>query len=147
MLSAMAAFVPNIDIRALPAVAIATVAPSLATAACEEPDYDVIAETALYELRRYDSYLVAEVTVSEDLAVPARTVAVRRYSGFWSERNYRKQETLLLSALTTDNIKTRGAPLLARYNGPFTPWFLRRNEVMIDVDPASVRAAAPAGIE
>lgn len=79
------------------------------------------------------------ITIRE---VPARTMAVHRFSGFWSERNYRKHETLLLSALTTDNVRTRGAPMFARYNAPFTPWFLRRNEVMIEVEPASLGADA-----
>ncbi len=74
----------------------------------------------------------ARITLRE---VPARTMAVRRFSGFWSERNYQKNEAILLSALTTDNVRIVGEPLFARYNGPLTPWFLRRNEVMIEVDP------------
>ena len=67
--------------------------------------------------------------------VPARTMAVRRYSGSWSKRNYEKHEALLLAALADDHVPVTGEPLLARYNGPLTPWFLRRNEVMVEVAP------------
>ena len=66
--------------------------------------------------------------------VPERTVAVHRYSGSWSESNYAKHERKLLDALSNDGISTRGAPVSARYNAPFTPWFMRRNEVMIEID-------------
>lgn len=68
------------------------------------------------------------------LKVDARTVAVNRYSGSWSQSNYDEHEEELLTALRNDGIETVGEPTLARYNGPFTPWFLRRNEVMIDID-------------
>ena len=64
---------------------------------------------------------------------PARTVAVRRYSGRWTEANYRKHEATLLQALATDRLATIGTPILARYNAPFTPWFMRRNEVQIEL--------------
>lgn len=64
---------------------------------------------------------------------PARTVAVHRYSGGWSEGKYRKQEAEFLEALAVDRVRTSGEPMLARYNGPFTPWFLRRNEIQIEV--------------
>ena len=64
---------------------------------------------------------------------PPRTVAVHRYSGGWSEGKYRKQEATFLEALATDRVKTNGEPMLARYNGPFTPWFMRRNEIQIEV--------------
>ncbi len=67
--------------------------------------------------------------------VPARTMAVRRFSGFWSRRNYEKHEALLLTALADDHVQITGEPLLARYNGPLTPWFLRRNEIMVEVAP------------
>lgn len=66
--------------------------------------------------------------------VPAKTVAALRYSGFWSEKRYRKHEKKLLEALEADGIVVRGQPVLARYNGPFTPWFLRRNEVLVEID-------------
>lgn len=65
---------------------------------------------------------------------PSRVMAVRRYSGSWSEKNYRKNETALFDALQAAEVRTIGVPELARYNSPFTPWFLRRNEVMIEVD-------------
>ena len=63
--------------------------------------------------------------------VPARLMAVRRYSGSWSEKNYRKNETILLTALRERELKTEGAPIYARYNSPFSLWFMRRNEVLI----------------
>jgi len=65
--------------------------------------------------------------------VPARVVAARRYSGTWSEARYVEEESALFEALATDRIDTVGAPIFARYNGPFAPWFLRRNEVIVEV--------------
>ncbi len=65
--------------------------------------------------------------------IEPRTVAVKRFSGFWSEGNVDKHETRLLEQLREDGLKTIGEPKLARYNGPFTPWFLRRNEIMVEV--------------
>ena len=66
--------------------------------------------------------------------VGGRTVAVKRFSGFWTQANYDDNEEELLQALAHDNMTIAGEPMLARYNGPFTPWFLRRNEVMVDVE-------------
>ena len=40
----------------------------------------------------------------------------------------------MLEALERDGITTTGTPTFARYNAPFTPWFMRRNEVLIVVD-------------
>ena len=187
--------------------------------AIEEPEYEILLTTKHYEIRRYESYIVAEVDVEGDMgsagnkafrilagyifgkndpgekmamtapvesqakaggekmamtapvlsrhtavrpirlhvcfrhgrevharyaAAPVdpriritvkhpRTVAVRRYSGRWSEGNYRKHESALLEALETDRVQMTGDPMLARYNGPFTPWFVRRNEIQIEV--------------
>jgi hypothetical protein len=63
----------------------------------------------------------------------ARVMAVRRYSGRWTRENYHKNEARLLEALSAAERHTIGNPILARYNSPFTPWFLRRNEVMIEI--------------
>lgn len=167
--------------------------------AIEEPDYEVLAETPAYEVRRYEPYVVAEVDVqgrsadsqgfrtlaafifgdnqggqemamtapvesreaedkdaitygfvmerkytldslpapnNEDIRIrkkPARVVAVRRFSGRWSEKNISGHERELLESLVSDNVEAVGAVELARYNGPFTPWFLRRNELIVPV--------------
>ena len=189
--------------------------------AIEEPSYQVLLQTKHYEIRRYESYIVAEVDVAGDMGSsgnrafrilagyifgnnepgekmamtapvesqekprgekmemtapvlseapepgetvytyafvmeakytldtlpapldpqiriyekPARTLAVRRYSGVWSEANYRENEAALLRALATDRVTTIGNPVFARYNAPFTPWFMRRNEIQIEIAP------------
>jgi hypothetical protein len=69
---------------------------------------------------------------------PARTVAVRRFSGRWSERNFDRHREALLDDLAALGVETTGEPELARYNSPFTPWFLRRNEIIVPVDPESI---------
>jgi hypothetical protein len=63
-----------------------------------------------------------------------RVMAVRRYSGRWTEGNYRENEVKLVEALSADDRRPIGQPILARYNSPFTPWFMRRNEVMVQIE-------------
>ena len=76
--------------------------------------------------------LDARVNIRE---MPARTMAVIAYSGTWSRSRYEEQEQALLTAVRDAGLKTVGQPVFARYNPPFMPWFLRRNEVMIEVLP------------
>jgi len=66
--------------------------------------------------------------------VPARRLAAVRYSGFWSEKKYLRYRQKLESWIHEENLTIVGEPVWARYNPPFTPWFLRRNEVLIPVD-------------
>lgn len=66
--------------------------------------------------------------------IPAKVVAVRRYSGSWSNKNFLKNRDTLLAALQDDGVVLSGQPWLARYNSPFTPWFLRRNEVLVEIE-------------
>ena len=65
--------------------------------------------------------------------VPERVVAVRRFSGLWRDGNVERHEQALTEALLQNGWTASGEPYLARYNGPMTPWFLRRNEIMIDL--------------
>jgi hypothetical protein len=65
--------------------------------------------------------------------IPARRMAVVRYSGFWSEGNYRDNLKELEKWLRTQGLTSTGEPVWARYNPPWTLWFLRRNEIMIPV--------------
>lgn len=70
--------------------------------------------------------------------VPARTMAAVRYSGFWSEKSYRRQLAKLNAWIEKTELQPVGEPVWARYNPPFMPWFLRRNEILVPVNrPAS----------
>jgi effector-binding domain-containing protein len=65
--------------------------------------------------------------------VPARRMAAVRYSGLWSEKNYLQNRSELESWIRERGLTVTGDPVWARYNPPFTPWFLRRNEILIPV--------------
>jgi hypothetical protein len=64
---------------------------------------------------------------------PARVMAALRYSGRWTYDRYRSHEQALLSAVRAAGLEPVGAPLYARYDPPFMPWFLRRNEVLVEI--------------
>jgi len=66
--------------------------------------------------------------------VPAQKMAVVRYSGTWSEKNYSGQKSELESWMRKIGLTRSGSEMWARYNAPFTPWFLRRNEILIPVN-------------
>jgi hypothetical protein len=64
---------------------------------------------------------------------PAVTRATIRYSGTWSQANYDEHLAKLRATLAAAGVATEGEPVLARYNGPMTPWFMRRNEIWLTV--------------
>jgi len=72
-----------------------------------------------------------EVTLRQ---VPARRMAVVRYSGFWSEKGYLQNKSKLESWISAKGLTIIGDPIWARYNPPFTLWFLRRNEILFPID-------------
>lgn len=65
---------------------------------------------------------------------PAYRAAAIRYSGTWSENNYNKYHDKLTDWLNEQGLQTAGPSVWARYNAPFTPWFMRRNEILIRVE-------------
>lgn len=71
--------------------------------------------------------------------VPARRMAAVRYSGFWSEKNYLRYKLELESWINERGLRIVGDPIWARHNPPFTPWFLRRNEILIPVNTVSAQ--------
>lgn len=74
-----------------------------------------------------------EVTVR---TVPASLAAAARFSGRWSESSYEEHRDRLLAAVEAEGLTVTGGPRFARFDPPFKPWFLRRNEVVVDVaDP------------
>jgi len=66
-------------------------------------------------------------------ATPERLVAALRYSGSWSERNWSRHEEELRAGLAPRGLVADGEAIIARYDAPFMPWPLRRNEVLIPV--------------
>lgn len=66
--------------------------------------------------------------------VPARYMAAIKYSGFWTEKNYLSHKNTLDAWIIQQRFKVTGEPVWARYNAPFTPWFLRRNEILVPID-------------
>ena len=69
--------------------------------------------------------------------VPARRMAALRYSGRWTESSYLRHKLELESWVRERGLRIAGDPVWARYNPPFAPWFLRRNEILVPVDGES----------
>ena len=65
--------------------------------------------------------------------VPARKVAVVRYSGSWSEAAYQENLALLQAWMKQNQLEADSQPRVAGYDPPWTLPFLRRNEVLIDL--------------
>lgn len=69
------------------------------------------------------------------LPVPAARQAVVQFSGLAREGDILAQTALLNTFVASQKLQMLGAPTLARYNPPWTPWFMRRNEIMVAVQP------------
>ena len=63
-----------------------------------------------------------------------RVMAVISFSGRWSQKNFEKHEQILVNDLKNAGIGVASEAIYARYNAPFTPWFLRRNEIMFEIE-------------
>jgi hypothetical protein len=68
--------------------------------------------------------------------VPARRVAVVRFKGRAAPGSVEEETALLLCEVGKAGLSPVGKPFLMRYNSPFTPGFLRRNEVGVEVGPS-----------
>jgi hypothetical protein len=68
--------------------------------------------------------------------VPERNVAALRFSGRWSDSVFKKKSEDLMVEVKHAGLKTSGQVFSMRYNGPYMPWFLRRNEVAVQVELA-----------
>ena len=66
--------------------------------------------------------------------IPSRNVAAITYSGTWSRSRYEEHKAILEKAMSNRKLKPIGEYIFARYNPPFMPWFLRRNEVLVTVE-------------
>jgi len=65
---------------------------------------------------------------------PARFAAVT-FSGLAREDDVALRTAELNAYMASHSLRPAGPPALARYNPPWTPWFMRRNEVLIALAP------------
>jgi len=66
-------------------------------------------------------------------AVPVEFAAALRYSGRWTQAGYEERAARLQQAIANAGLQAIGQSRWARFNPPWTPWFLRRNEVVTPV--------------
>jgi hypothetical protein len=66
--------------------------------------------------------------------IPAKRVAAIRFSGNFNATAASKQLMTLYNYLADENLKQKGDPEYAFYNPPWTPGFLKRNEILIEIE-------------
>ena len=66
------------------------------------------------------------------------TVAAVRFIGTWKESRARRVESDLRAILAEWKISVVGDAMFARYDPPWKPGFLRRNEILIPIDAATI---------
>lgn len=67
------------------------------------------------------------------VALPPKRLAVVRFSGLVDDNDVEQQTALLRAFVAQQKLTAIGTPSLARYDPPWTLWFLRRNEIMLEV--------------
>jgi hypothetical protein len=65
--------------------------------------------------------------------VPEQLMAVSRFSGRWTHTIYMRHVAELESRITESGFTSNGSPRFARFDPPWTPWFMRRNEIQIPI--------------
>lgn len=108
---------------------IAMTAPVVAT---EEGDSQIIS----FGMPR--SYTLETLPTPNDprveiVMIPAKKYAVLRFSWYRSDARIKKMQEKLASALARDGVATRGGTAYAGYNAPWTPPWMNRNEVLVEI--------------
>lgn len=65
--------------------------------------------------------------------IPAQQKVVIRFTGFNTDGNIKEHHDKLVNWMSQNNIKPLHQPVYAFYNPPWTPFFLKRNEIMYDI--------------
>ena len=70
----------------------------------------------------------------EIISIPRKRYVVIRFSGLPTEYALGKHKKNLIDFIAKERINARGTPILAFYNPPWTLPFLRRNEIMFEIE-------------
>ncbi len=65
--------------------------------------------------------------------VPDQKMAVLKFSWYRTDSLFEKKKQELFTDLALDNITIIGTPIYAGYNPPWTPPWMNRNEVMVEI--------------
>jgi len=65
--------------------------------------------------------------------LPERTMAVICFSGPFNQRNFVKHLIRLQEWMMRSKLIAIGEPVIAGYDPPILPWFLKHNEIMIEI--------------
>lgn len=85
---------------------------------------------AAYRMKDVPEPIDTRIRIQE---IPSRELAVIRFSGKALASDAAQVRDRLLKKLEELNITVAGTPFLMRYNAPYTPGFLRRNEVGVEI--------------
>lgn len=85
------------------------------------------------------AYTLEALPVPDDVRVNLRNIdparfAVLQFSGLVQPGDVEARSKELLARVNSHQLRAIGPVSLAQYNPPWTLWFLRRNEVMVEVD-------------
>jgi hypothetical protein len=84
------------------------------------------------------SYTMESLPIPNDkrieiIELPAVKYAVMRFSWYRSDARIKSAQAQLLAALAKDGIEAQGNPSYAGYNAPWTPPWMMRNEVLVEL--------------
>ena len=65
--------------------------------------------------------------------IPRQLAAAARFSGRWTHEAFDERAAALRRAVAASGLRPAGPMRYARFNPPWTPWFARRNEVVLPV--------------
>jgi hypothetical protein len=65
--------------------------------------------------------------------VASGVMAALRFSGYFSQNKVRNAKGHLQDWLAREGLEAEGDFIVARYDPPWVPWFLARNEVMVQI--------------
>jgi effector-binding domain-containing protein len=72
------------------------------------------------------------------MEIPERTVAVIKFSGWATNSKINRYTAALTQFIESNNLEPLSGAMLNQYNPPWTPPFMRRNEVMLEIiNPAT----------
>jgi hypothetical protein len=76
-------------------------------------------------------------------ALPPSRIAVVRFAGLAREQQVEEETAGLTTYLAAHRLRAIGPAALARYDPPWTLWFMRRNEVWIPVEAEAKSSSDP----